>query len=248
MKPFYAECTDIPDAWFTLVYNIFDYADNPYIIQHGSYVGQKRLEYDYMTVRIKFPQHRPLEPDIPAHFGIPNPVETGYIEEKYVPYVMTDRKEPGEDYTYGQRINGYDHTVRGKGFMECRPFTTKIDQVEYWIRLLKEKPNTNQAILQVGAPQDCKLDDPPCLRHIDLRVKNGKLHFIIYFRSWDLWNGFPANLGGFTYLQKYMADEIGVDCGEFICSSKGLHLYDYVWELAEARTGKTLKQFKEEDK
>jgi len=34
-----------------------------------------------------------------------------------------------------------------------------------------------------------------------------------------------------------MASEIGVDDGEIIASSKGLHLYDYSWELAEAAAG-----------
>jgi hypothetical protein len=33
-----------------------------------------------------------------------------------------------------------------------------------------------------------------------------------------------------------MAAEIGVEDGEIIAASKGLHLYDYVWELARLRT------------
>jgi thymidylate synthase len=33
-----------------------------------------------------------------------------------------------------------------------------------------------------------------------------------------------------------MASEIGVEDGEIIAASKGLHLYDYVWELAQLRT------------
>jgi thymidylate synthase len=33
-----------------------------------------------------------------------------------------------------------------------------------------------------------------------------------------------------------MAEEIGVEDGEIIASSKGLHLYDYIWELAKLRT------------
>ena len=36
-----------------------------------------------------------------------------------------------------------------------------------------------------------------------------------------------------------MASSIGVEDGEIIASSKGLHLYDYVWELAQLRTCKT---------
>jgi len=33
-------------------------------------------------------------------------------------------------------------------------------------------------------------------------------------------------------MKEYMAEEIGVDDGEIIAMSKGLHLYEYSWELA----------------
>ena len=71
-----------------------------------------------------------------------------------------------------------------------------------------------------------------------MRIKDGVLIFYPYFRSWDLWGGFPANLAGIAVLQKSMADEIGVDAGPIIASSKGLHVYGYVEELAKLRTGK----------
>lgn len=225
--------TTIPDAWFQCIWEIIDHGFT-YEIQHGSYVGDKRLEMDFVTVHITHPQARPLEPDIPAQYGIPNPVEQGYIEQ-YLPYLMTDAKEPGEDYTYGQRIvAGAVVDMSGAEGNSVKV----INQVEHFIRLLRETPNTNQAILQVGQPSDCLLSDPPCLRHIDMRIRDGRLIFYPYFRSWDLWGGFPANLGGMVYLQEYMAGEIGVEPGPFICSSKGLHLYKYVWELAKLRTGK----------
>lgn len=88
-------------------------------------------------------------------------------------------------------------------------------------------------------PSDIKLNDPPCLRLIDTRVRYGKLHFILYFRSWDLWGGFPSNLGGLELVKQYMAQEIGVEDGEIIAASKGLHLYEYSWDLAKLRTNKT---------
>jgi thymidylate synthase len=39
-------------------------------------------------------------------------------------------------------------------------------------------------------------------------------------------------------LKEHMAEEIGVDPGETIATSKGLHIYRYVWELAEMRRRK----------
>jgi thymidylate synthase len=114
-----------------------------------------------------------------------------------------------------------------------------VNQIEEVIGIYKEKgAGTNQAIMEIGMPSDIKLADPPCLRLIDTRVRYGKLHFILYFRSWDLWGGFPSNLGGLQLVKQYMASEIGVEDGEIIAASKGLHLYEYSWELAKIRTNK----------
>jgi thymidylate synthase len=57
---------------------------------------------------------------------------------------------------------------------------------------------------------------------------------VVYFRSWDLWAGFPSNLAAIQLLKEYMASEIGVEDGELVAMSKGLHLYDYAWDLAKA--------------
>lgn len=90
-------------------------------------------------------------------------------------------------------------------------------------------------ILQVGHPTDLTLLDPPCLRSIDTRIQDGKLNFFVYFRSWDLWGGMPANLAGIQFLKEYMAGEVGVADGEMIVESKGLHLYGYAEDLAKLR-------------
>jgi thymidylate synthase len=87
--------------------------------------------------------------------------------------------------------------------------------------------------MAVGNEQSISLPDPPCLRAIDTRIRDGKLNFVVYFRSWDLWAGFPANLAALQLLKEYMSSEIGVGDGEIIALSKGLHLYQYAWELAK---------------
>ncbi|MCJ7617548.1 MAG: hypothetical protein MUO43_13535, partial [Desulfobacterales bacterium] len=96
------EARDMPDAWFQCVYSIIG-KGHRYKIDRGSYEGQERLEFDYITVHIKHPGIRPLLPDIPPALGIPNPVADGYLEE-YLPYLMTSEKQPIEEYTYGQYL------------------------------------------------------------------------------------------------------------------------------------------------
>lgn len=229
MRLVFIEARDLPDAWFQCVYELLD-KGRQYVIDHGSYVGQKRLEFDYVTIHVKYPGVRPMIPDIPAALGIPNPVEEGYVES-YLPYLMTPEKQPNEDYTYGERLSGWRP---GSGGQNGGAAVNQIDAVIEMYK--KEGFGTNQAAMAISIPSDIQLNDPPCLRHVDTRVKDGKLHFMVYFRSWDLWNGLPANLGGLQLLKEYMASEIGVEDGQIIAASKGLHLYDYVWELAQLRT------------
>ncbi len=145
--------------------------------------------------------------------GVPPPSTMDYVES-YLPYLMTGHRKEGEQYTYGQ-------------FLE-----KQIDEI---IRIYRQDGfNTNQAFMSVGDDKSIYLPDPPCLRMIDTRVREGKLKFIVYFRSWDLWAGFPSNLAAIQLLKEYIAGEIGAEDGELVAISKGLHLYEYAWELARA--------------
>lgn len=226
LRPIVITARDLPDAWAQCVFKILEPgAARKRQVNQGSFEGEFRLEFDYITVHVLYPGTRPLIPDIPASLGIPAPVESmDKVETYFSRYLMSDHKDDNEQYTYGERI------VSASG----------INQVDEVIRRYREHGfGNNQLVIQIAQPSDLTIQDPPCLRHIDTRVEDGKLHFMIYFRSWDLWGGFPENLAGLQLLKEYMAGEIGVEDGEMICSSKGLHLYGYTWEIAGIRRGIT---------
>ncbi len=263
-KSLQIEATTLPDAWFQTVYKCIE-TGRDFKIDQGSFEGEKRLEFDYITVHIKHPGSLPLLPQIPGQYSLPNPVADDYLYD-YLPYLMTGAMKPGESYTYGQRIcryplpPGYESysseenqeiLIQDKEVWENNNIIirengqTYLNQIELLIWTYKNKGHrNNQMVLQVAHPTDVLLKDPPCLRSIDTRIQDGKLHFIIYFRSWDLWGGFPANLAGIQQMKEYIASEIGVEDGEIIASSKGLHLYNYAWELAECLRGKTIEEFR----
>lgn len=232
---------DIPDAWFQCVYEILDNGFC-YVIDQGSFAGDKRLEFDDVRVKITHPFVEPFEPDIPPALGIPNPVEPGYIETYYKEKIALGVKDDNEDYVYGERLSGIlikrHINKKTEGVIYEEPVMTGPNQIEAIIEKYKKYGfNTNQTTMEIGRPEDLLLNDPPCIRLIDTRVRYGQLHFFLYVRSWDLWGGFPANLGAIEMLKKYMAKEIGVESGLTIAYSKGLHIYRYVWQLAQLRTG-----------
>jgi len=236
MKTINIIARDIPDAWFQCIFNILDNGFK-YIIDQGSYASDQRLEFDDVRVKITYPEVKPFEPDIPPAYGMPNPVAPGYIETYFQEKILVGIKDANEDYVYGERLSGV-LINRHDGIMDD-PVIVGPDQIGAVVEKYKKYGfNTNQTTMEVGRPEDCLLNDPPCLRLIDCRVRYGKLHFFVYFRSWDLWGGFPANLGALQMLKEHMAKEIGVEPGETIAYSKGLHLYKYVWELAQLWCGK----------
>jgi len=250
MIPTVITATSIPDAWFQLVYAITrgDVSRSVYPIDKGSYVGQKRLEFDYALVTIRTPGVRPLIPDIPAGLTIPPPVEDmDYVENYFAQYLMNPVLEKNETYKYA---------------------TWLAPGVERVIEQLKGAPGNNQAAISVGAwapASTTKMDpnvwgnggnwgvfvdtdnfidpgtgerDPACLRVVDFRLdQQNKLHMVVYFRSWDLWGGFPANLAGLQLLKEYVGQQIEAEDGRIIASSKGLHLYDHAIDVAAQRTG-----------
>lgn len=208
MKIEVIEARDLSEAWFLCLRQTLT-AGHEYKIERGSYAGQRRKELDLVVLQVKYPGTRPLVPDVPT--GVPPPSTMEYVET-YLPYLMTAHRKEGEQYTYGQYLE---------------------KQIAEVIKMYREDGyNTNQAFMAVGDSQSIFLSDPPCLRAIDTRIRDNKLKFVVYFRSWDLWAGFPSNLAAIQLLKEYMSSEIGVDDGELIAMSKGLHLYEYAWELA----------------
>jgi thymidylate synthase len=264
VKPHFICARDIPDAWFQCLFDI----QNPelsrtWTIDQGSYAGQRRMEFNSITVQIKNPCFGQLSERIarmPDHLQgtLPDPIDPpaeDYVMRYFIEYLFSDQLAPGEQYTYGTRImaplkvpkfvenNQYHlwqalkaHFPENCQFKENDEILTT--QYHAACAYLRTAPGSNQIVLQVAQTSDLALSDPPCLRHIDCRVIEGALHYFIYFRSWDLWGGFPANLAGLSLLMEQMCADTGLTPGQFICHSKGLHLYDHGWDLARLRLGR----------
>jgi thymidylate synthase len=237
MLPFCLLAKTISDAWFQLIYNIFDktYSQN---IQKGSFENEQyRLQYPGIAVYIEHP-NCDIVPVIPPGLGIPSPTTMEYIEDYFVHYLMNPELSENETYTYASRIQ---HSMPEGG--------TQLERV---IKMLRETPLTNQAVIEVGTPDDLDICygkdgklDPPCLRLIDFKaIPSGDdlaLTVSVYFRSWDLWAGFPTNLGGIELLKQLVASEAGLKNGPMYAYSSGAHIYGYQEEIARLRTLKSKK-------
>lgn len=211
---------DINDAWHGALREVM-LRGYEYKVQRGSFEKTeiKRKELDLLWLIIRHPGARPLPPTVPN--GMIPPTDDDTIE-KYLKYLMTSEKQPNEQYTYGEFI-----------------------EKQMWevIRMFKEDGlETNQAYIAVGDAESIWQKDPPCLRGIDCRARYGRLHFVTYWRSWDIGAGFPTNLGGLQRMKEFMAEEIGINDGNLVAQSKGAHLYNYFWENALLITGLNIEE------
>jgi thymidylate synthase len=234
MQSTIVEATTIPDAWFQCIYRLLQSYElengaRRYIVTSGSDTGVGRIEFDFVQMHIKLPGGRPLLPQMPEHLNIPPIADDAYLNN-YVQYLIEPSKAPNERYTYGERLSA---------------------QIPEVIAYYKEEGGLNNRMcMEVGRPEDLfvyrqGLRSTPCMRLIDTRILNGKLHFYVYFRSWNLWNGLPVNLAALQLVKEWMATEIGVEDGEILASSKGLNLRDYNLDFAYQRIQKEPGYFRD---
>jgi thymidylate synthase len=200
-----------------------DLHDRSYI-GSGSFVGQRRWEFEMAFLHVTHPGDRPLVPDVPD--GIPAPTDMEYVEDYYTRYLVGTERAEGETYTYGERVQP-----------QIEPIIEKFTQGGW---------GSNQCTISVAKPEDIFLPDPPCLRSIDFRVypeealRPGEvqaLHMKLDWRSWDLWAGLPSNLAALRLLQEDMAAAMGIEAGELFAVCKGLHAYEDAWTSALRRIG-----------
>ena len=213
MRITYVEAFDLPDAWFTLLGQVLNQG-REYAVDQGSFVGQRRKELEFLTLKVTNPGHRPLIPQMPRGVGIPSPTSMEYVEEYYHSYFVGPDKQPDEEYTYGTYIH---------------------EQLLPLLEKYKQGANTNQGCITIGDASSILLEHPPCLRLMDTRLQDGKLHFVVYYRSWDLWSGFPVNMAATQLLKEEIAGALEVEDGEILALSKGLHLWEHSWESAMCR-------------
>ena len=104
----------------------------------------------------------------------------------------------------------------------------KYNQIETVIQLLKNKPTTRQAVIQLFDAED--LDTPhkdiPCTCTLQFILRNGKLNMFTSMRSNDAYLGLPHDIFCFTMLQEIIARSLDVELGIYKHAVCSLHLYE----------------------
>lgn len=195
----------IPEAHFNVCKYIME---NGYIytVQRGSFETTQRKQVASLSLKIERPYVRPLG----SHLNGIQLSDDESIYTYFTDYLISPDIPGNEQYTYGERIAPW---------------------LELVAKMLTDTPNTNQATIEVGRPEDVLLKDPPCLRVLSWKVTPEGLQLATFWRSWDAYAGLPTNLGGIQLLNETMAEWVNVTPGPIIAFSDGAHVYQHAWEM-----------------
>ncbi len=103
-----------------------------------------------------------------------------------------------------------------------------IDQVAQIISLLKKKPDSRKAVIQLFDAKDIieEHNDVPCTCTLQFLIRDHKLQMITYMRSNDVFIGLPQDVFCFTMMQEIIARSLSIELGYYKHSVGSIHLYD----------------------
>ena len=102
-----------------------------------------------------------------------------------------------------------------------------IDQIAELIENLKSNPDSRRHIVSAWNVSELKdMALPPCHAFFQFYVADGKLSCQLYQRSADTFLGVPFNIASYALLTRMIAQQTGLEPGEFVWTGGDVHIYD----------------------
>jgi thymidylate synthase len=109
-----------------------------------------------------------------------------------------------------------------------------INQVAQVVESLRTNPGSRRHIIEGWNVAELdRMALPPCHKTYQFHVADGKLNGLLYQRSCDVALGLPFNLWSAALLQRMLAQQAGLEPGEFVWMGGDVHLYLNHAELIE---------------
>jgi thymidylate synthase len=113
-----------------------------------------------------------------------------------------------------------------------------IDQIAQVIETLKTDPDSRRMIVSAwNVAEIPEMALAPCHALFQFYVADGKLSCQLYQRSADLFLGVPFNIASYALLTHMVAQQAGLEVGDFIWTGGDCHVYDnHVEQVTEQLT------------
>lgn len=141
-----------------------------------------------------------------------------------IAYYIPDYRNDDEG---GVIHGGYGPRLRGEG---------EGDQLNRVIELLRARPTTRRAVIQLFAATDLmgEHQEVPCTCSLQFLLRGNLVDLTVYMRSNDVVLGLPHDVFCFTMLQELVARAVGAEVGTYLHMAGSLHLYAKARPRAEA--------------
>ena len=109
-----------------------------------------------------------------------------------------------------------------------------IDQMQTIVDTVRSNPDSRRMIVSawnVGQLEEMAL--PPCHLLFQFYVADGKLSCQLYQRSADSFLGVPFNIASYSLLVHMLAQQTGLEAGEFIWTGGDCHIYSNHFDQVE---------------
>jgi thymidylate synthase len=101
-----------------------------------------------------------------------------------------------------------------------------IDQVSGIIEQIRKNPDSRRIILSAWNVAEIEnMALPPCHCFFQFWVADGKLSCQLYQRSCDIFLGVPFNIASYSLLTHMLAQQTGLNVGDFVWTGGDCHLY-----------------------
>lgn len=157
-------------------------------------------------------------------------------KEEFLLAAQEQSASPIEGYAYGDLNHVYGYQWRSWP----KEDGGAIDQIRQVIETIKKNPDSRRMIVSawnVAEVEDMAL--PPCHVLFQFYVAEQRLSCQLYQRSADTFLGVPFNIASYALLVMMIAQECGLQPGEFVHTLGDTHLYLNHLEQAEEQLSRT---------
>ncbi|WP_154793107.1 thymidylate synthase [Occultella kanbiaonis] len=113
-----------------------------------------------------------------------------------------------------------------------------IDQIDQVLTQLRQTPDSRRIIVSAWNVADLdRMALAPCHAFFQFYVADGRLSCQLYQRSADLFLGVPFNIASYALLTHMVAQQVGLEVGDFIWTGGDCHIYsNHVDQVREQLT------------
>jgi thymidylate synthase len=102
-----------------------------------------------------------------------------------------------------------------------------VDQISQVLEQLRSDPTSRRMIVSAWNVADVpRMALPPCHLLFQFYVADGRLSCQLYQRSADLFLGVPFNIASYALLVHLVAQQVGLQPGDFVWTGGDCHIYD----------------------